>query len=126
MICYRLSAYQAYIDNFIALANWENRDKFWQKVIGYVQRQMTAYDAQIHCSGVKRVLDNENSLARQLELVTPARARAFAMVAYRGLWLPIPAIPLKSYVEQKQTHLLDLGSHLSKECITSSINCSLL
>lgn len=62
-----IAAYQAYIDNFDALADWYKRDKFWQKVIGYIQRQMTAYDAQIHCSGVKKVLDNESSFARQLE-----------------------------------------------------------
>ncbi|HFD2380890.1 TPA: hypothetical protein ACT96X_001406 [Legionella pneumophila] len=62
-----VAAYQAYIDNFNTLANWPNRDLFWQKVIGYVQRQMTAYDAQIHCSGVNRVLDNENSFARKLK-----------------------------------------------------------
>ncbi|PWY55050.1 hypothetical protein DGG96_13955 [Legionella qingyii] len=64
-----IAAYQAYIDNFDTLDNWDNRDLFWQKVIGYVQRQMTGYDAQIHCSGVESVLDNESSFSRTFELL---------------------------------------------------------
>ncbi|CZH70768.1 TPA: hypothetical protein ACT9HO_002089 [Legionella pneumophila] len=63
-----IAAYQAYIDNFYAFGNWGNRDLFWQKVIGYVQRQMTAYDAQIYCSGVISVLYNESSFSRTFEL----------------------------------------------------------
>ncbi|HAU1150629.1 TPA: hypothetical protein JBI12_01530 [Legionella pneumophila] len=64
-----IAVYQSYIDNFHALGNWNNRDLFWQKVIGYVQRQMTAYDAQIHCSGVVWcVLNKESSFSRTFEL----------------------------------------------------------
>src|SRR5690606_8452103 len=62
-----IATYQAYIANSDAFANRENRDLFWQEVIGYAQRQMTTYDAQIHCSGVQSVLDNENSFARTLK-----------------------------------------------------------
>ncbi len=50
------------------MGNWDNRNLFWQKVIGYVRRQMTAYDAQIHCSDVKSVLDNESSFSKTFEL----------------------------------------------------------
>ncbi len=65
------AAYRAYIDNFDALGNWDSRDFFWQKVIGYVQRQMTAYDAQIHCSRTKdisNILTTEKSFERRLDL----------------------------------------------------------
>jgi hypothetical protein len=44
-----INAYQAYFDNFDRLANWENREWFIQKVIGFTQRQMPAYYAQIYC-----------------------------------------------------------------------------
>ncbi|HAU0673210.1 TPA: hypothetical protein JBG80_12150 [Legionella pneumophila] len=137
-----LAAYQAYAANFNAFTNWENRDLFWQKVIGYVQRQMTAYDAQIYCSGVANVLDNKKSLARTLEFFDGQTF--FPLVDDSGLGFEFacfsyyaahshpgcpssPALPhgyLKSYVEQKQTRLLDLESHLSKECIISTMNCS--
>ena len=53
-----IAAYQAYNDKFSLLGTWPNRDAFWQKVIGFVQRQMPANDAQTHCSGIKNVLDN--------------------------------------------------------------------
>jgi hypothetical protein len=53
-----LAAYLAYIDNFVRLATLSNRDIFWQRVIGYVQRQMPANYAQAHCSGLKDVIDN--------------------------------------------------------------------
>jgi len=59
-----VAAYQAYIDNFDALATSVKRDTFWQKIIGYVQRQMTAYDAQVHCSGIQ----NETKFSRTLSL----------------------------------------------------------
>src|SRR5437764_7250617 len=59
-----IAAYQAYIEHFDALGNWNNLDLFWQKVIGYVQRQLTAYDAQVHCSGIHSVLDNKNNFSR--------------------------------------------------------------
>ncbi|MFI4917944.1 MAG: hypothetical protein ACHP65_00145 [Legionellales bacterium] len=66
-----LAAYQAYIDNFYPLSplgNWDNLDLFWKQVIGYVQRQMTAYDAQMHCSGVHSVLDTPRLFRRLLKL----------------------------------------------------------
>ena len=63
-----LAAYQTYINHFDAFGTWEKRDLFWNQVIGYVQRQMTAYDAQIHCSGVQSVLDNPRSFSRGLKL----------------------------------------------------------
>jgi len=64
-----VAAYQAYIYNFDALENWPNRAKFWQKVIGYVQRQMSAYDAQVLCSGIRNVLDDKSRFSRTLSFV---------------------------------------------------------
>ncbi len=67
-----IAAYQVYMnhfDNFDVAGHWVNKNLFWQKVIGYVLRQMTAYDAQIHCSGIITVLDNEKSFARRLDFV---------------------------------------------------------
>lgn len=144
-----IAVYQAYIDNFNALATWENRDLFWQKVIGYVQRQMTAYDAQIHCLSLKGV-DNENSFARTFKLSFSNGGKFFPLFPDSGLgfdfsccsysisylhcaakpqavfdWAAIEIISdVKNYVEQKQIHLQDLESHLRKECIISPINCS--
>jgi hypothetical protein len=66
-----LVAYQAYIDNFDALRaldNWDRLDLFWTQVVGFVQRQMPAYDAQIHCSGVQSVLDDSSKFKRLLKL----------------------------------------------------------
>jgi hypothetical protein len=63
-----VAAYQAYVEHFDALGNWDNRDLFWQKVIGFVQRQMTAYDAQVHCSGIQNVLDKSQAFSRSLSL----------------------------------------------------------
>ena len=48
----------SYINNFDALETWDNRDKFWCQVVGYVQRQMPTNTAQAHCSGLSRVNDN--------------------------------------------------------------------
>ena len=139
-----IAAHQAYFDNFNALGHWKNRDLFWQKVIGYVQRQMTAYDVQIHCSGVKSVLDNQSSFSRTFELSNGKKL--FPLLDATGLgfdfgcyscyavsgaarvdfaWRMLGVCSsLKSYVEQKRAHWLDLESHLSKECIISPINCS--
>ena len=144
-----LAAYQAYIDNFDALTTWDNRDLFWKKVIGYVQRQMTAYDAQVHCSGVKSVLDNENAFKRLFGFCNGGEFFPLSVdsglgfdfgcysvagryaVALLGLTLSLLASAawvgrglLKSYVERKQMCLLDLESHLSKECTISPVNYS--
>ena len=65
------AAYQAYNDNFddlYAEGTWEHLDLFWIQVIGFVQRQMTAYDAQIHCCGVQSVLENDHEFGRLLKL----------------------------------------------------------
>ncbi|MDP1604301.1 MAG: hypothetical protein Q8M03_13660, partial [Legionella sp.] len=145
-----LAAYQAYIDNFKALVNWDNRDIFWQKVVGYVQRQMTAYDAQINCSGLKNVLVDESIFARIFEFsnggnffpladdsglgfdfgcysygpgAVGQRSRGPDVAAGWLLGLSGRVGASNDYVEQKQMRLLDLESHLSKECIISPINC---
>ncbi len=136
-----IAAYQAYIDNFNTLATWSNRDLFWQKVIGYVQRQMTAYDAQIHCSGVKSVLDNEKSFSRTFKFcnggeffpLVPEVGLGFNFACFSYYAAGVGLRPaemlgngadLKNFVEQQQTHLRDLESHLSKECIISPLNCT--
>ena len=135
-----------YIDNFDALTTWDNRDLFWKKVIGYVQRQMTAYDAQVHCSGAWSVLDNENAFKRLFGFCNGGEFFPLSVDSGLGfdfgcysaglLWLRLSgqsvAQPfgararglLKSYVERKQMCLLDLESHLSKECTISPVNYS--
>lgn len=73
-----IAAYAAYIANFDALGTWPKRDLFWSQVIGYVQRQMNTYDAQVHCSGVQSVLEDPAKFKRSLkfynggELLPPA------------------------------------------------------
>ena len=62
-----IAAYAAYTDNFDALGTWHKRDLFWNQVIGYVQRQMSTYDAQVHCSGVQSVLDDPARFKRSLK-----------------------------------------------------------
>lgn len=47
---YHLSnAYQAYAQNFDNFTTWENRDYFWQKIIGFIQRQIPTHYAQEYC-----------------------------------------------------------------------------
>jgi hypothetical protein len=140
------AAYQAYIDNFDVLSSWENRDLFWNQVIGYVQRQMTAYDAQIYCSGVKKVLENPVAFSRALILANDCEffptsissGVGFDFGVYschgsKGFWQSQGGVPvvvakeadgLKIYVEQKQMELQDLESHLSKECSITPNNRS--
>ncbi|HFE6323972.1 TPA: hypothetical protein ACIZBE_003166, partial [Legionella pneumophila] len=98
-----IAAYQTYIDYFDALANWDNRDLFWQKVIGYVQRQMTAYDAQVHCSGIQSVLETERAFSRTLKFpggekffplsVDSGLGFDFACFSYRWMPLVIQILP---------------------------------
>lgn len=134
-----LAAYQAYLNHFDALGpDWAKRDLFWKQVIGYVQRQMTAYDAQIHCSGVQSVLDNAQQFSRNLKFDNgqdffPAGSDSglgFDFACYSGgrHWVTARSLSmsgpvLKNYVEQKQMHLQDLESHLSKECVISRRSC---
>jgi len=61
-----IAAYQAYIDNFGRLGTCVNRDTFWNKVIGFVQRQMPTNYAQVHCSGIKNVIDSSDNFKRKL------------------------------------------------------------
>ncbi len=98
-----IAAYQTYIDYFDALTNWDNRDLFWQKVIGYVQRQMTAYDAQVHCSGIQSVLETERAFSRTLKFpggekffplsVDSGLGFDFACFSYRWMPLVIQILP---------------------------------
>lgn len=48
-----INAYDAYVTHLDALGNQNNRKLFWQKVIGFIQRQIPANYAQAHCSGLK-------------------------------------------------------------------------
>lgn len=140
-----VAAYAAYIDNFEALDSWDNRDSFWRKVIGYVQRQMTAYDAEVHCFGIKDVLNNAASFSRSLKLgkggtFFPLVADAglgfeFACFSYaparrartRAGWggdsgnLPVQdLVALENYITQKTEALADL-----KESLESGVSYSL-
>lgn len=77
------AASQAYTNNFRALGNWNNRDLFWIQVMGFVQRQMTAYDAQVYFFGVQKVLDNEVSFSRLPKLSKDEEL--FLPAVYSGL-----------------------------------------
>jgi hypothetical protein len=131
-----IAAYQAYIDHFKAFDTWENRDLFLKKVIGYVQRQMTAYDAQIHCSDLRNVLDKEFSFNRTLILENGvkffplginsglgfsfacygASARSYVMFEPWALegFEKLTVHVLKNYVEQKQLALAELKESLEQ------------
>lgn len=127
------AAYQAYVDNFDALGDLNQR-KFWAQVIGYGQRQVTAYDAQAHCFGIDNALDNENSFPRSFELdnemsffpleFNPRLGFDFAVFSGRfGSWLTCGdhsaqsiaevASRLNEYIEQKQKDLQALDRDLS-------------
>lgn len=131
-----VAACQAYTANFGHLskrANWDHRNFFWQKVIGYLQRQMTAYDAQVYCSGLKGVSDNELNFKRKFKFYNgrdffPLSADsglgfdfaiqstyAYALKYAGGVRGLMPELD-QNYIELKQTHLLDLESRLSREC----------
>lgn len=59
-----VAACLVYIYKFEVLATWDNRDMFWRKVIGYLQRQMPANYAQAHCSGIQHILYNPSDFKR--------------------------------------------------------------
>ncbi|MDP3268430.1 MAG: hypothetical protein Q8M40_05210 [Legionella sp.] len=63
-----IAAYQAFINNLNNFNTQDKKDLFFKQIIGYVQRQLTAYDAQILCSGIKKVLDDETFFERKLDL----------------------------------------------------------
>jgi len=121
---YLIAAYQAYTDNFNLLATWDNRDKFWKKVIGYVQRQMSANYAQAYCSGIKSVIDDSNQFKRTLDLSDGSKFfplaasvgpgfdcgvysyhRAHAYAQSDAVMCGVSLSRLSNYVEQKQNHL---------------------
>ena len=130
-----LAAYKAYVDNFDRLANWNNRDMFWQQVIGYVQIQMPANYAQAHCSGLETVLDKPSEFKRTFKFYYggsffPVSANSglgfdFACYSYHTgasaaprhygvhVALPIVAHLLNNCVKQKQYSLISLGETLS-------------
>ncbi len=140
-----IAAFQVYLDIFNALGTIDKCNFFWRKVIGYVQRQITAYDAQIFCSGVKCVLENKNQFERSLNLGNVGRwfplsiesGLGFDFAYYSSFGgqtklvtsiLTVPRhIPgAKNYVEEKQRALAELRESLSKECITRSLNYAVL
>lgn len=140
-----VAANQAYIDNFAALKNWNNRDLFWQKVIGYAQRQMSTYDAQVHCSGINSVLEDESEFSRTLSFSNGGEffplscdsGLGFEFGTYSYFFCRFVASTLRcgrigvhsglqNCMEQKQTSLQDLQSHLSKECVINHDNRCIL
>lgn len=131
-----IAAYLAYIDNFDTLATWDNRDKFWQKVIGYVQRQMPANYAQAHCSGIQNVLGDANQFKRAFGL--SGGRKFFPLAASVGLGFDFGvysyglgrvaalrvvsyAAWLSNYVEQKQNHLSVLSENLTQSGFVESL-----
>ncbi len=63
-----LAAYHTYNDKFNELGTWDNRDLFWVKVIGFVQRQIPAHYAQAHCNGLRQVAACADNFRRTLKL----------------------------------------------------------
>lgn len=112
-----IAAHKAYIDNFNAFVNWKNRDLFWQKVIGYVQRQMTTYDAQIYCSGLDRVLDNENSFERKLGFSNGNKF--FPLVDGSGLGFDFACFSYYCWLEAPIRHDSRVGYLRARACATS-------
>lgn len=136
-----IAAYQAFITHFPQANDFNELYKceaFWYKVIGYVQRQMTAYDAQMHCCGLKSILDNESHFIRKFSYDMSKYKKFFPLEASKGFGFQFGCIsyydymaagftglegtmrlqaPLKNYVARKQLHLQDLENHLSKEYV---------
>jgi hypothetical protein len=86
---------------------------------------MTAYNAQVHCSGVQSVVDNKATFQRTFKFsnggkLFPLRwmGRVEPMAASEGGVAP----RLKNYAEQQQMNLQDLESYLCKECLINPIN----
>lgn len=79
-----VNSYEAYVTHFTALANWTNRNLFWVKVIGFVQRQIPANYAQAHCSGLQRINDDYRAFKRTLDLAYSGRT-FFPIDSYWGL-----------------------------------------
>jgi hypothetical protein len=130
-----ISAYKAYIDNYDAFGNWYNRNFFWQKVLGFVQRQMPANYAQAFCSGLSKIVDNSKSLKRTFIFdngdkffpLSKSSGLGFYFACYSyyqgflwckaskfGASLPHTWHRLKHYVAKKQTLLSDLEGRLSQ------------
>lgn len=129
-----MAAYQVfkiYFDTFDTRST--HSDLFWNQVVGYVQRQMTAFDAQVHCSGIHGVLENENNFTRKLTIQRDTMEffplkngvdLGFDFACYSnqaGGWLHYQIVPraisfLKEYMEKKQMHLQDLERELIEEC----------
>lgn len=53
----------------LSYSTLENRNLFWQKIIGYMQQQITAYDLQVYCLGLKRVLEDGRSFAMNAQIL---------------------------------------------------------
>lgn len=142
-----IAAYQAYIDNFNDLATWPNRDMFWQKVIGYVQRCVPANVAQALCSGVQTVLDDPSKFKRTLKFYNGGDFFSGAVDSglgfdfgcysfYRvGARLSGPGVRFRRvavwargvgeiYVKQKQQSLQDLSNNLSQLSVINQ--CTIL
>jgi hypothetical protein len=137
-----IAAYAAYIDNFDALGTLPKLDLFWNQVMGYAQRQMSSYDAQVHCAGIQSVLNDPAKFKRSFKFlnsgeflplaVNSGLGFEFAVYSYYGggkrlsvRWINACEGPLKSlqdYVEQKQAHWQDLENRLSQECLINLSN----
>ena len=59
-------AMTVYSDNFARLEHWHDRNTYWIKVIGYIQRHMPMHYTQAHCSGLIPVLSNPKFFQRSL------------------------------------------------------------
>jgi hypothetical protein len=129
-----VAAYQVFIDHFRTFQNLEQRNLFWQKVIGYVQSQMTAYDAQVHCSGIERVLSNNSEFSRTLTFCNGGNFFplsgdsglgfdfAAARSGYTGKWMSkrsswggrVSIYPTKRFIEKKLESLANLKESLEQ------------
>ena len=132
------AAFDAYISQYEALEISRSQDMFWQKIIGFIQRQIPAHFAQAYCSGLKNLDDNADKLKRTLSLLDdtyffPVKASSgvgfdFAIFSWRRTGLraigrsciseeaaAATSRRLKQIVKQKQARLLDLDLSLKRK-----------
>lgn len=81
-----IAAYQVCFEHYRAdtLNDFYDARTSFFIVISYLQRQMTAYDMQMHCSGLNNVLKDETSFRRTFKLSTNGRYNGKIMFPYPG------------------------------------------
>lgn len=63
-----VSANDAYVKNYERLCTQDNRNLFWQQIIGFIQSKMPANYAQAFCRGLQFVVEGGEDPGRNLHL----------------------------------------------------------